>query len=137
MNKESIAALVAGVLFGLGLAVSGMVNPSKVANFLDVAGHWDPTLMLVMGGALAVTIPGFFFVLKMPTPVLVEKFHLPTRTDIDGKLIIGTAMFGIGWGLSGLCPAPAIVGVLTGLTDIAIFVVAMLAGMLIHQKAHG
>ena len=98
--KTSLAALVAGVLFGIGLAVSGMLIPDKVLNFLDIAGHWDPSLALVMGGALAITIPGYYLVTKQPKPVFAETFSLPTSRDIDAKLLAGAALFGLGWGLS-------------------------------------
>ena len=131
--KESIAALLAGVVFGIGLAVSGMLIPDKVLNFLDVAGHWDPSLALVMGGALMVTIPGYYLVTRKSRPVLAESFSLPSATAIDGRLLLGAAMFGAGWGLSGLCPAPALVNITTGLVDLLVFVVAMLAGMLLHK----
>lgn len=131
--KESIAALLAGVLFGIGLAVSGMLIPDKVLNFLDVAGHWDPSLALVMGGALMVTIPGYYLVTRKPRPVLAESFSLPSATAIDRRLLLGAAMFGAGCGLSGLCPAPALVNITTGLVDVLVFVGAMLAGMLLHK----
>ena len=131
--KESIAALLAGVLFGIGLAVSGMLIPDKVLNFLDVAGHWDPSLALVMGGALMVTIPGYYLVTRKSRPVLAESFSLPSATAIDGRLLLGAAMFGAGWGLSGLCPAPALVNITTGLVDVLVFVGGMLAGMLLHK----
>lgn len=131
--KESIAALLAGVLFGIGLAVSGMLIPDKVLNFLDVAGHWDPSLALVMGGALMVTIPGYYLVTRKSRPVLAESFSLPSATAIDGRLLLGAAMFGAGWGLSGLCPAPALVNITTGLVDVLVFVGAMLTGMLMHK----
>ena len=105
-----------------------MVNPAKVLNFLDVAGHWDPTLALVMGGALLITIPVFRFVLKRPAPVLDGRFHLPSRNDVDVPLVAGAALFGVGWGVGGLCPGPAVAATLTSAGSILIFVVAMLAG---------
>lgn len=125
---RSLVALTAGLLFGLGLAISQMVNPAKVLNFLDVAGHWDPTLALVMGGALLITIPAFRWVLKRPAPLLDGRFHLPTRTDVDGRLIAGAALFGIGWGLGGLCPGPAVAATLSGAGSVLVFLAAMLAG---------
>ena len=127
-TARGLAALIAGVLFGLGLAISQMVNPAKVLNFLDVAGHWDPTLALVMGGALLITIPAFRFVLKRPAPLLDGRFHLPTRNDVDGRLIAGAALFGVGWGLGGLCPGPAVAATLSGAGAILIFLLAMLIG---------
>ncbi len=134
--KENIAALLAGVLFGIGLAVSGMLIPDKVLNFLDIAGHWDPSLALVMGGALAITTPGFYWVTKQAKPALAESFTLPTAKDIDTKLLAGAALFGLGWGLSGLCPAPALVNIATGFVEVLAFVGAMLAGMLLHKVIH-
>ncbi|WP_372797619.1 DUF6691 family protein [Litorivivens sp.] len=134
--KELLAALVAGLLFGVGLAVSGMLIPDKVLNFLDIAGHWDPSLALVMGGALAVTVPGYYLVAQRPRPLLVSSFSLPTSTAIDGKLLAGASLFGLGWGLSGLCPAPALVNITTGFVDVLAFVAAMLVGMLLHKTLH-
>lgn len=133
--KQGLAALAAGVLFGLGLAVSGMLIPDKVLNFLDIAGHWDPSLALVMGGAIAVTLPGYFWVTKRERPLFAEAFSLPAATTIDARLLAGAALFGLGWGLSGLCPAPALVNIASGLGDVLVFVVAMLAGMLLHRVA--
>jgi uncharacterized protein len=124
-----LAALISGTLFGLGLAVSGMMNPQKVIGFLDVAGAWDPTLAFVMGGALLVTIPAFRLILDRPRPVLADGFSLPTRSSLDARLLGGSALFGIGWGLSGFCPGPAVSALVTGLTPVFAFVAAMLAGM--------
>lgn len=127
-NSRPLVASFSGLLFGLGLAISQMVNPAKILNFLDIAGHWDPTLVLVMGGALLITVPAFRFILKRPAPVLDGKFHLPTKQDIDIRLVGGAALFGVGWGLGGLCPGPAIVGTLSGFAGVLVFVAAMLAG---------
>ena len=127
-------ALVSGTLFGLGLAVSGMVNPAKVLGFLDVAGGaWDPTLAFVMLGALAVTTPAFHFVLKRRQPWFAPGFALPTKADLEPKLILGAALFGIGWGLAGLCPGPAVAALVTGKTAVYAFVAAMLAGFVLHD----
>lgn len=123
-----LVALTAGILFGFGLALSAMINPAKVLNFLDVAGAWDPSLLLVMGGALAVTIPGFRLVLRRPAPLLDGRFHLPQRSEIDLRLIGGAALFGLGWGLSGFCPGPAITALVTQAAPVFGFVAAMLAG---------
>jgi hypothetical protein len=123
-----LIALIAGSLFGLGLAVSGMMNPAKVLSFLDVTGNWDPSLMLVMGGAVALTVPGFWLILKRPAPFLDRKFYMPDATVIDKPLLAGAALFGLGWGMVGLCPGPAIAGLSTGEPRLALFVVAMLAG---------
>ena len=121
-------SLLAGTLFGLGLALSGMANPAKVLAFLDLAGVWDPTLVFVMLGALAVTGPAFVWVLKRPQPWFAPRFALPERTQVEARLVIGSMLFGIGWGLSGLCPGPAITDLVTGRMPIVSFVAAMLAG---------
>ena len=128
-----ILSLAAGFLFAMGLSLSQMVNPAKVLNFLDVAGDWDPTLAFVMGGALLVTIPAFRFILKRPHPLFAGRFYLPTRQDIDMRLIAGAAIFGIGWGMAGLCPGPALTAVATGLLPVLGFVAAMAAGALVHK----
>ncbi len=133
--KQGFAALLSGLLFGAGLAVSGMLIPDKVLNFLDIAGHWDPSLALVMGGAILVTLPGYFLVTKAPRPLFAEGFSLPTTSAIDSKLLGGASLFGIGWGLSGLCPAPALVNITTGLSEVLVFLAAMLVGMLIHKAS--
>lgn len=132
-SLELALSLLSGILFAFGLALSGMVNPAKVLNFLDVTGNWDPTLAFVMGGALLVTIPAFRFVLKRPRPLFTAKFYLPTRQDIDTRLVVGAAVFGVGWGLAGLCPGPALTAVTTGLLPVLGFVVAMTAGILLHR----
>lgn len=124
-----IVALVSGALFGLGLAVSGMANPAKVIGFLDVAGDWDPTLAFVMGGAVLVTLIAFRFVLRRQRPVLDEGFSVPDRNDVDGRLLGGAALFGVGWGLSGFCPGPAVVALTTGLPAVFAFFASMIAGM--------
>ena len=124
---------LAGALFGAGITVSGMANPAKLQNFLDVAGSWDPSLALVMGAALLVVTPGFFFLFKMSAPKYAEAFALPTRKDIDWKLLLGALLFGIGWALSGLCPAPALVATLTGVSGFFIFLLAMVAGMILYR----
>jgi uncharacterized membrane protein YedE/YeeE len=130
-----LVALFAGVLFGLGLAVSGMMNPAKVIGFLDVAGGWDPTLAFVMGGALLVTIPTFRLILDRPRPILADGFALPTRSALDRRLLGGAALFGVGWGLSGFCPGPAVAALVTGLTPVFAFIAAMMAGMVLHAWA--
>jgi uncharacterized membrane protein YedE/YeeE len=130
---RTIVALFAGTLFGVGLAVSGMMNPQKVIGFLDVAGEeWDPTLMFVMGGALLVTIPAFRLILGRPRPLLADGFALPTKTALDGRLLGGAALFGVGWGLSGFCPGPAVAAMVTGLLPVFAFVAAMVGGMAIY-----
>lgn len=118
-----------GLLFGVGLVVSGMSNPAKVLNFLDIAGTFDPSLAFVMAGAVIVAFLGFRLALSRPAPVLESRFHLPTRTDIDARLVFGPALFGIGWGLGGFCPGPAFSALGLGAPGTLIFVPAMLAGM--------
>jgi uncharacterized membrane protein YedE/YeeE len=126
-----LANLIAGLIFGAGLLLSGMANPAKVLNFLDIAGQWDPSLAFVMGGAVVVTAIGYRLVFRRGTPMLDETFHLPTARQIDGKLIIGATIFGIGWGLVGLCPGPALVSLLLASPAIFAFVPAMLIGVII------
>ncbi len=121
--------LAAGLIFGLGLVISGMANPAKVLNFLDVAGHWDPSLAFVMAGAIAVTATGYRFVLRRPKPLLDDSFHLPGRNTIDRPLVVGSAIFGLGWGLFGFCPGPAITSLGLAATGTLVFVPAMLIGI--------
>ena len=131
---RTAAALLAGTLFGLGLALSQMVNPAKILNFLDVAGTWDPTLAFVMLGAVAVTIPTFRWVLRQPKPVIDTKFHLPTNDAVDWRLLVGASLFGIGWGLAGFCPGPAIVATLSGFGSVLGFVAMLLIGSLVGSR---
>ena len=130
---RSIANLLAGLIFGLSLLISGMANPAKVQNFLDLAGTFDPSLIFVMAGAVVVTFAGYRLVLRRPRPVLAERFYLPTAKDIDARLVGGAALFGIGWGLSGFCPGPAIVSLPLLATGTLIFVPAMLAGIAVAR----
>ena len=127
------ANLVIGLVLGLGLLVSGMSNPAKVLSFLDVAsiarGLWDPSLAFVMAGAIAVALPGYRFVLAAPRPHFAVRFHLPPARAIDSRVIVGPALFGIGWGLVGLCPGPALTALATGGRPALFFVAAMVAGM--------
>jgi len=125
--------LLGGTLFGLGLSVSGMVNPQKIIGFLDFAGNWDPTLVLVFGGALLVAIPAFRLILRRPRPVLADDFDLPTKKDVDGRLLAGSALFGVGWGLAGFCPGPAVTALASGLLPVFVFVAAMVAGMALYK----
>ncbi len=146
--KRNGFALLAGVVFALGLVLSGMTQPAKVQGFLNVVtlfngvswhavpGLWDPSLALVMGGALLVTTVGFAFTTRAPnaSPWLDDGFHLPKRKGIDAKLIVGAVLFGLGWGLVGYCPGPALAGALVGGADSLIFCVAMLSGMFAAKK---
>lgn len=121
--------LVLGLLFGAGLVISGMANPAKVLNFLDLFGTWDPSLAFVMGGAVLVAFVGYRLVLRRDQPIVGTAFHLPTANDIDGRVIVGPAIFGIGWGLGGFCPGPAIAALGLGATGTLAFVPAMIIGM--------
>jgi len=132
-----LAAAVSGLVFGLGLAVSGMMNPAKVIGFLDVAGDWDPTLAFVMVGALLVAVPAYRLIPKRGRPVLEEDFSLPKKKDIDAPLLWGSALFGVGWGLVGFCPGPAVAALGTGLAPVFAFVAAMLTGMALHGWLRG
>lgn len=122
-----------GLVFGTGLLISGMSNPAKVLNFLDLAaiakGSWDPSLMFVMLGAVATAFIGFRLVLKRPRPLLADTFQLPTKNDLDQRIIAGPAIFGVGWGLAGFCPGPAFVALGYGSTASVLFMIAMLIGM--------
>ncbi|MGH8460133.1 MAG: DUF6691 family protein [Stenotrophobium sp.] len=131
-----LGVLASSILFGFGLAMSSMINPAKVIGFLDVAGHWDPTLAFVMGGAVLVGLPLFPWVLRRGRPLLESRFRLPTTTAIDRRLIAGAAIFGIGWGMVGICPGPGFAGLVSGVPLIALFVAAMLAGMGIFRLIH-
>ena len=136
-TTQVLGALLSGGVFGLGLAVSGMMNPAKVIGFLDVAGDWDPTLAFVMGGALLVTVPAFRLILGRGRPLLDKSFSLPSKTGLDGRLISGAALFGVGWGMVGFCPGPAVAALATGLTPDLVFVAAMIAGMALERAAFG
>jgi len=133
MNKQLISAFLTGLVFGLGLLVSGMANPDKVLSFLDLAGNWDPSLALVMGGAIAVGVVAFGLLRGRTHSLLGEPLRLPTRTDLDARLVLGSLGFGVGWGLAGFCPGPALVAVGAGEIKALVFVVAMLAGMGIFE----
>jgi uncharacterized membrane protein YedE/YeeE len=119
---------VAGLLFGLGLVISGMANPAKVQNFLDLAGIWDPSLVFVMGAAVVVTFLGYRLALRRPAPLLADAFRVPTAKDIDARLVLGAAIFGIGWGLTGFCPGPALVALPLAAKGTLVFVPAMILG---------
>jgi uncharacterized protein len=123
-----LSSFAIGVLFGLGLSISEMINPSRVIGFLDVTGLWDPTLVLVMAGALAVTGTMFPLILRRPVSLFGQKLVLPVQTKLDLPLVLGAAIFGIGWGLGGLCPGPALAGLASGSLEIVLFVAAMVTG---------
>lgn len=130
-----LVALLAGALFGYGLSLSGMVDPARVLGFLDIAsGHWDPSLMFVLGGAVCVAVFAVAIQRRLPKPVLDTQFHIPERTDLDTRLVGGSLLFGIGWGLAGFCPGPALSALTTGLAPVLLFVAAMIAGMLLHDR---
>jgi uncharacterized membrane protein YedE/YeeE len=126
---KPLAALVCGLLFGLGLAISGMTDTNRVLGFLDLAGDWQPALLWVMGAAVTVTLLGFRFVLRQPRPLFAPDFYLPVTRRIDWQLLGGAALFGIGWGIYGYCPGPAISALFYGSADTYFFVVAMVCGM--------
>lgn len=130
---QIVLTFIASLLFGMGLIVSGLANPAKVQNFLDVAGAWDPSLLFTMAAAVITTGVGYRFVFSRPRPILAEAFQLPTAAVIDPRLILGSSVFGIGWGLVGYCPGPAIVALSLGGTQTITFIVEMLAGMFVAR----
>jgi len=129
--REVLAALLTGFIFGLGLCISSMSDPAVVQGFLDIAGDWNPTLLFVMAGGVVVTFIGYRLVLPRGRPLWAPKFSLPAATAIDAPLLSGAAIFGIGWGLAGYCPGPAVLSLASGRTQVAIFVLSMLAGMIV------
>ena len=133
MFKQYVTALIAGALFGFGLAISQMVDPARVLGFLDVAGTWDPTLIFVLGGAVGVTVIAFRFVLRQANPLFAESFHLPTKQDVDLPLVAGAAIFGVGWGIAGYCPGPGITALVRGAWNPVLFVAALAAGSFLHS----
>lgn len=137
LARRLLPPLVSGLLFGAGLTISGMTDPRRVRGFLDLFGDWDPTLAFVMGGALIVMALAWRLRARMARPVFGEKFSLPDRTDLDARLIIGSALFGIGWGIAGLCPGPAVASLALAPMTVLPFVVAMLAGMGLHRLTQG
>lgn len=132
-----LSALMAGLLFGLGLLLAGMADPAKVLAFLDLAGAWDPSLALVMAGAIAAAALPLHLAGKRSRTLLGETMQLPTRRDLDARLIGGSLLFGVGWGIAGICPGPAVAILLTGHWQALLFVAAMLAGMLIFTALEG
>ncbi|MFV0408849.1 MAG: DUF6691 family protein [Paracoccus sp. (in: a-proteobacteria)] len=128
-----LSAYLIGLLFGLGIAVSGMIDPAKVLNFFDIAGTWDPSLIFVMGGALITTFIGYRLVFRCSRPVLENRFLPPTSRVIDARLIGGSALFGIGWGIAGFCPGAALPALGTGRWQVFVFVAALAAGILLAR----
>ncbi|MFB9794027.1 YeeE/YedE family protein [Shinella granuli] len=129
-----LTALAAGLLFGLGLAISGLLNPAKVKAFLDITGAWDPSLIFVLGAGVIVAFIGYRIAFAVNKPLLDAQLHLPAKTRIDRPLILGSAIFGVGWGLAGFCPGPAIASLSLGLLPAVIFAVAMVIGMVTHDR---
>jgi uncharacterized membrane protein YedE/YeeE len=130
---QLLTALMSGLLFGLGLIISGMTDPSKVIGFLDLAGDWNPSLAFVMGGAVLVGLAAFRFAANRPKAILGDAMRLPTARHIDRRLVLGGLAFGAGWGLAGYCPGPALASLATGSSEPIIFVIAMLAGMAVFE----
>ena len=135
--KRLVVAFACGALFALGLAISGMTHPSKVLAFLDFAGAWDPSLALVMGVGVLVNVLLFRVALRRGAPLLGGTFALPDKRAIDARLVGGAAVFGVGWGLGGFCPGPAVVSVAGGAAPVIVFVVAMVVGMALHDRVAG
>jgi len=133
LARKLLPPLVSGILFGAGLTISGMTDPARVRGFLDVFGAWDPTLVFVMGGAVLVMAVAWRIRNRMGTPVFAERFSLPDRNDLDVRLISGSILFGIGWGIAGLCPGPAVASLALSPLSVLPFVLAMLAGMAAQQ----
>ena len=132
---NALSAFAVGLVFGLGLIISGMTDPSKIIGFLDLAGAWDPSLAFVMGGAVLVGVVGFRFARKRTVSVLGGAMHLPAARHIDRELILGSLTFGVGWGLAGYCPGPAVVAFGSGQDKAVVFVIAMIAGMALYEAA--
>jgi uncharacterized membrane protein YedE/YeeE len=130
---KPLVALACGTLFGAGLTLAGMTDPARVIGFLDVLGDWDPALAVVMAGALAVSLPAFQWARRHPQPLLDVRFFLPERTRIDADLVLGSALFGVGWGIAGICPGPALAGLASGLPQLLMFVAAMAIGMALRS----
>lgn len=135
LARRLLPPLVSGTLFGAGLTVSGMTDPVRVRGFLDLFGAWDPTLVFVMGGAVLVMAVAWRIRNRMAAPVFAERFSLPDRTDLDARLIAGAILFGVGWGIAGLCPGPAVASLALSPASMLPFVIAMLAGMAVQQLA--
>jgi uncharacterized membrane protein YedE/YeeE len=131
--KQNITALLAGLLFGLGLSISQMIDRDRVLGFLDITGVWDPTLLFVLTGAVTVTLITFRFVLRLPHPLFDTQFYLPHKKDIDLPLVLGAAIFGVGWGIAGYCPGPSIVALVLGIWNPILFIFALIIGSLTYK----
>ena len=131
--KAQLAAFLCGLLFALGLGTAGMTRPEKIIGFLDVSGRWDPDLLWVMVAAISITSLGYHWTFRRDHPVVERVFHLPKRRGLDGRLIVGSTLFGVGWGLGGFCPGPALTSLISGLPTVWVFVLAMVVGMKIYQ----
>jgi len=131
--SKNVAALLSGIVFGFGLALSHMVEPTKVLDFLDIAGRWDPSLALVMAGAVVVTFVAFRLIGQRSKPLLAAHFLLPTKSELDRPLIVGAAVFGVGWGLAGYCPGPGIAALGLGTWEAPVFIASLAAGSLVHR----
>ncbi|MBY5332000.1 YeeE/YedE family protein [Rhizobium leguminosarum] len=137
MNRniyQFVAALASGIVFGFGLSLSGMLNPVRVQGFLNVFGAWDPSLAFVLGGAVVVAFIGVHIMNRMKRPAFDDSFHVPTNRRIDAPLVVGSALFGLGWGIGGLCPGPAVASLSVGLPQTSLFVIAMLVGMTLFDR---
>jgi uncharacterized protein len=132
--RQRLVAFGSGLVFALGLGIAGMTDPNKVLNFLDVFGDWDPSLALVMLAAILVYAPVHQLIKGRDAPKFGDRFHWPTAKDVDAKLIVGAVLFGIGWGLVGYCPGPAVVAATVGSRPVLVFAAAMVAGMLVHRQ---
>jgi len=131
--RRALISFLAGLLFGIGLTVSQMIDPAKVLGFLDIAGRWDPTLLTVMAGAILGAAPGFMLARRRRAPLFAARYEIPTRRDLDGRLVGGATLFGVGWGLAGFCPGPALAAIGLGLWPVYVFVTAMIVGMGVHR----
>ncbi len=129
MFRQNLAAFVSGLLFAIGLVFSGMTQPQKILGFLDFFGNWDPSLMFVMIGAISVHMLAYRFIARQKTPVFATQFHVPNSKEITKQLVIGSALFGLGWGLGGFCPGPSLTAASAGSSSALLFVVAMVLGM--------
>ena len=130
---NNLFSFISGFIFSLGLVIAGMTNPDKVIGFLDLFGNWDYALAFVMGGAVIFNVVSFKFIKKRNSPLFGEKIEWPTKKDIDKKLVIGSSLFGIGWGLAGICPGPGIANLVTLNPKVIVFVVSMVIGMLLFK----